>query len=138
MRRLGDSTLLLVLLVVEIAVFSLIAERFFTVGNLFEVLRFSVELGLLAVALTPILITGGIDLSVGSMMGLSAVVFGAAARDWGLPLPVAALLADGTGLAGGALNATADHAPAAAAAHRHAGLVLALSRDRRSHDAAAR
>ena len=89
MRRLGDSTLLLVLLV-EIAVFSLIAERFFTVGNLFEVLRFSVELGLLAVALTPILITGGIDLSVGSMMGLSAVVFGAAARDWGLPLPVAA------------------------------------------------
>jgi rhamnose transport system substrate-binding protein len=105
MRRLGDSTLLLVLLI-EIAVFSLIAERFFTVGNLFEVLRFSVELGLLAVALTPILITGGIDLSVGSMMGLSAVVFGAAARDWGLPLPVAALLAVATGLAGGALNAT--------------------------------
>ena len=34
-----------VVLLVEIAVFSLIAERFFTVGNLFEVLRFSVELG---------------------------------------------------------------------------------------------
>ena len=68
---------------VEIAIFSLIAERFFTVGNLFEVLRLSVELGLLAIALTPILISGGIDLSVGSMMGLSAVVFGAAARDWG-------------------------------------------------------
>ena len=38
-------------------------------------------------------------------MGLSAVVFGAAARDWGLPLPVAALLAVATGLAGGALSA---------------------------------
>ena len=38
----------------------------------------SVELGLLAVALTPVIVTGGIDLSVGSMMGLAAVVFGAA------------------------------------------------------------
>ena len=40
--------------------------------------RFSVELGLLALALTPVIVTGGIDLSVGSMMGLAAVVFGAA------------------------------------------------------------
>src|SRR5688572_4885097 len=103
MRKTADTTLLAVLLL-EIAIFSLIAERFFSVGNLFEVLRLSVELGLLAVALTPILITGGIDLSVGSMMGLSAVIFGAAARDLGLPLPIAALLAIGTGLAGGALN----------------------------------
>ena len=102
--RKSESTLLAVLLV-EIAVFSLIAERFFTVGNLFEVLRFSVELGLLAIALTPILISGGIDLSVGSMMGLSAVVFGTAAREWNLPLPLAALLAVATGVAGGALNA---------------------------------
>ncbi len=105
MRRISDSTLLLVLLG-EIAVFSLIAERFFTVGNLLEVLRFSVELGLLAVALTPILITGGIDLSVGSMMGLSAVVFGTAAREWNLPLPLAGLLAVAAGVAGGALNAS--------------------------------
>ena len=40
--------------------------------------RFSVELGLLAVALTPVIVAGGIDLSVGSMMGLAAVTFGAA------------------------------------------------------------
>lgn len=103
MRKTADTTLIAVLLV-EIAIFSLIAERFFSVGNLFEVLRLSVELGLLAIALTPILISGGIDLSVGSMMGLSAVIFGAAARDLGLPLPLAALCALGTGVAGGALN----------------------------------
>lgn len=103
MRKTADTTLLTVLFV-EIAIFSLIAERFFSVGNLFEVLRLSVELGLLAIALTPILITGGIDLSVGSMMGLSAVVFGATARDLGLPLPLAALCAIATGIAGGALN----------------------------------
>ena len=52
-----------------------------------RVTRLSVELGLLAIALTPVIITGGIDLSVGSMMGLAAVVFGAAYRDWGLPIP---------------------------------------------------
>jgi rhamnose transport system substrate-binding protein len=103
MRKTADTTLLAVLLV-EIAIFSLIAERFFSLGNLFEVLRLSVELGLLAIALTPILISGGIDLSVGSMMGLAAVVFGAAARDLGLPLPLAGLCAIATGVAGGALN----------------------------------
>ena len=54
------------------------------VANFFEITRLSVELGLLAVALTPVIVSGGIDLSVGAMMGLSAVVFGAAVRDWHL------------------------------------------------------
>ena len=74
----------------EVVIFSAIAENFLTTSNFVEVLRFSVELGLLAVALTPIIITGGIDLSVGSMMGLAAVVFGAMCRDWNLPMPLAA------------------------------------------------
>ena len=63
-------------LLLEVAVFSVIGTNFFTLGNAFEVLRLSVEIGLLAVALTPVITTGGIDLSVGSLMGLSAVVFG--------------------------------------------------------------
>ena len=69
----------------EIALFALIAPQFFTLGQLVRDTRLSVELGLLAVALTPIIVTGGIDLSVGSMIGLSAVMFGAAYRDWQLP-----------------------------------------------------
>jgi rhamnose transport system permease protein len=96
---------LLSLLVIEVAVFAAIGERFFTAGNLLELLRSSVELGLLAVALTPILITGGIDLSVGAVLGLSAVVFGAAVRDWQIPAGAAAAIALGVGLAGGSLNA---------------------------------
>jgi ribose/xylose/arabinose/galactoside ABC-type transport system permease subunit len=71
--------LLLVALGAEVALFAAIAPNFLTVGNLAEITRSSVELGLLAVALTPIIVSGGIDLSVGSMMGLAAVVFGAAA-----------------------------------------------------------
>ena len=65
----------------------------------------SVELGLLALALTPVMVTGGIDLSVGSMMGLAAVAFGAAWHDWGWPVAAAAALALCVGLAGGGLNA---------------------------------
>src|SRR5690349_5305745 len=92
-------------LLVETAIFSALGENFFSWANFFEVVRLSVELGLLALALTPVMVTGGIDLSVGSMMGLSAVVFGAAWRDGGMSPGAAASLAIATGLAGGALNA---------------------------------
>src|SRR2546425_10587973 len=98
--------ILLLALAAEIAIFATIAQNFFTLGNFFEITRVSVELGLLALALTPIIITGGIDLSIGSMMGLAAVLFGAASRDWHLPVPAAAAIALAAGLAGGALNAT--------------------------------
>ena len=92
-------------LVAEIAVFSAVAKNFFTRGNFTEIVRASVETGLLALALTPVIVTGGIDLSVGSMMGLAAVVFGAAWQDWHAPLAAAAILALLAGCAGGALNA---------------------------------
>jgi rhamnose transport system substrate-binding protein len=97
--------ILLFALGAEVALFAAIAQNFFTLGNLFEIVRLSVELGLLAVALTPVIVSGGIDLSVGSMMGLAAVLFGAAYHDWGLPLPAAAMVALLAGCAGGALNA---------------------------------
>ncbi len=99
--------LLLIAIGAEVAIFTAISPNFLTSGNLFEITRLSIELGLLAIALTPILVSGGIDLSVGSMMGLAAVVFGAAATDWHLPVVVAAAIALLVGLAGGTLNAVA-------------------------------
>ena len=86
------------------AIFAAIAQNFFTAANFVEVIRLSVELGLLALALTPVIITGGIDLSVGSMMGLCAVVFGALVMDWHWPLPAAAIVTLLIGAAGGAVN----------------------------------
>ncbi len=100
----GEWILLLVL-AFEIALFSAMAPNFFSAANFFEVIRLSVELGLLALALTPVMITGGIDLSVGSMMGLAAIVFGSFWRDLGFPIAGAILAATLVGLAGGALNA---------------------------------
>jgi rhamnose transport system permease protein len=97
--------ILLAALAVEIAVFAAIAQNFFTLDNFFEVIRFSVELGLLSIAMTPVMVTGGIDLSVGSMMGLAAVIFGVAVKDWHLPAGAGVLAALAVGWAGGALNA---------------------------------
>ena len=92
-------------LAAELAIFAAIGENFFTWSNFFEVVRLSVELGLLALALTPIMITGGIDLSVGSIMGLSAVVFGVLWRDGGWPVAAAAGAALLLGCLAGSLNA---------------------------------
>jgi len=101
---LSAQTALAAILALEIALFSLFGTNFLTVGNAFEITRLSVEIGLLAVALTPVILTGGIDLSVGSLMGLAAVVFGILWRDLGLPIPVAALGAIGLGGIAGCLN----------------------------------
>ncbi len=65
----------------EIAVFAAIGKNFLTWANFTELARQSVELGLLSMALTLVIATGGIDLSVGSLLGLSAVVFGKLWRD---------------------------------------------------------
>jgi rhamnose transport system permease protein len=85
--------------------FTASAPSFATLGNFFEILRFSVELGLLAVALTPILITGGIDLSVGSTIGLTAIVFGVLTMTAHIPIALAIVLSLLLGVAAGALNA---------------------------------
>src|SRR5436190_17375962 len=96
---------LMFVLLFECGIFSLSGDNFLTSANAFEVTRLSVEIGLLALALTPVIITGGIDLSVGSMVGLAAVVLGSLWRDAGLPLPLAAAAALLAGLMGGGLNA---------------------------------
>jgi rhamnose transport system permease protein len=96
---------LLGMLAIEFALFSAIGENFQTWGNLFEILRLIVELGLLALALTPVIVTGGIDLSVGSLLGLCAIAMGILWQDAQLSLWLAAPIAILLGGAGGMLNA---------------------------------
>lgn len=95
---------LLLALGIECLIFGVTGSNFLSVANAFEVMRLSAEIGLLSLALTPIIITGGIDLSVGSMMGLSAVVLGALWRDVHVAIPLAVALTFLVGLLGGALN----------------------------------
>jgi len=106
-NRAGSERTLGLLILLEIAIFAFTGPNFFSAANAFEIVRLGVELGLLSLAMTPIIVTGGIDLSVGSMMGLCAVVFGYLTRDWHIGTGAAAVLTLLAGVAGGALNAVA-------------------------------
>jgi rhamnose transport system permease protein len=92
-------------LLIEVLVFSRTGINFTTRRNLFEVLRLSTEVGLLSIVMTPIILTGGIDLSVGSLLGLCAVMFGKVWRDGGLPPGMAAVLTLAAGTLAGGVNA---------------------------------
>jgi rhamnose transport system permease protein len=79
---------------------------FGTLDAQFDIMRHSCEIGLLALVMTPVILTGGIDLSVGSVLGFSAIVFGKLWRDGHLPIDIAILGALATGALAGGLNAS--------------------------------
>ena len=102
--RLQPSGLVL-LLVAQIVVFAVAGTNFATAENALEIGRLCVEIGFIALALTPVIITGGIDLSVGSLLGLCAVILGKLWRDAGWPIGAAAAAAIAVGAMGGMVNA---------------------------------
>ncbi|HET9547250.1 MAG TPA: ABC transporter permease, partial [Desertimonas sp.] len=98
---LASPTLVLVLAGVY---FSLFTESFFTARNLSTILAQVTIIGTLAVAQTLVVLTAGIDLSVGSITVLSSVVMGKLALGWGYAPVMALLLGIAIGTACGALN----------------------------------
>jgi len=107
-RRFGLSTLrgstLLLVLIALIVVFSIQSSLFFTYGNFVSVLQACVVVGLLALGLTVVVLTGGIDLSFASVLALTSVTAGAINVSLGLPAIVAVVGALGVGAASGAVN----------------------------------
>jgi rhamnose transport system permease protein len=101
--RFSREVVLLVVLVVLMIVMSLLSPLFFTVGNLLNTSRFFVEVGLMALGMTLIIITGGIDLSVGSNLALVSVAVGFSYAA-GLPLPLAIVFGLVVGVAAGLFN----------------------------------
>ncbi|MCR4266150.1 ABC transporter permease [Nitratireductor sp. ZSWI3] len=98
------ETFLALLLVIVLFVLSQQSDRFFTVGNLLNQGRLMTEVGLIAIAMTFVIATGGIDLSVGSILGLSAILTGVFWQNAGLPLPFAAAGAIAVGTLAGFAN----------------------------------
>jgi rhamnose transport system permease protein len=92
-RALRHETILVILLAVALLVLAAQSDRFFTVPNLLNQARLMAEVGLIALAMTFVLVSGGIDLSVGSMLGLTAVVLGVVWQDFGVALPLAICVA---------------------------------------------
>src|SRR5205823_11020202 len=103
-RLLRHETILAALVVVALVVLAAQSERFFTTDNLLNQGRLMAEVGLVALAMTFVIVTGGIDLSVGSMLGLSAILVGVFWKNVGLALPVAMVLAVGAGGLAGLVN----------------------------------
>src|SRR5581483_11866911 len=96
---------LFLLLLLEWLYFDFAGPGFGTLDNTFDLLRHSVEIGLLSLAMTPVILAGGIDLSVGSLLGLCAILFGKLWRDAHLPLGAAAACTLIIGGLAGGLNA---------------------------------
>ncbi len=93
-----------IVLVLSVVVFGLLNDRFWAPGNLSLITQQVAVVGTLAVAQTLVILTAGIDLSVGSIMVLASVVMAQAATSIGLPPPVALLLGLLVGLAAGGVN----------------------------------
>lgn len=100
------EAILLAVVIAEWFYFNSVGAHFGSLDNTFDIMRHSVEIGLLALVMTPIILTGGIDLSVGSLLGLCAILFGKLWRDAGLSPVTAGICTLGIGAVAGGLNAT--------------------------------
>jgi ribose transport system permease protein len=101
-KVIDNSSIILFLLI--FATFSLLSPQFFSIKNLANILVQSASLGIIAVGMTFVLLTAGIDLSVGSIMFLAGVISGKMVVA-GTPVWVTCCLVIGIGLAYGFLNA---------------------------------
>ncbi len=100
----GEMLALLGVLVGLVAAFSVATERFFSLATFRTIANQVPEGVIVAVGLTFVLVIAGIDLSVGSVLGLTSAVLGLAMLRLGVGVLLGGLLAVLTGLACGALN----------------------------------
>ncbi len=83
-------------------VLSIAAPHFLSINNILNVMDQTVTLGIIAIGATLVILTGGIDLSVGSMLGMCGIVFGLTATNIGFyPAIILCLV---TGLAAGSVS----------------------------------
>ncbi|MEQ1956608.1 ABC transporter permease [Mesorhizobium sp. CN2-181] len=93
-----------VVLIALLAFFSIFAPNFAAWNNMVNIMQATAVNGVLGVAVTFVIISAGIDLSVGTMMTLTAVVAGIILTNLGMPLPLGILGAMAAGAAMGAVN----------------------------------
>ncbi|WP_380169470.1 ABC transporter permease [Jannaschia sp. R86511] len=91
-------------LLLSVVLFSLGSDRFLDPTNISLIIQQVAVVGVLALGQTLIILTAGIDLSVGAIMVLSSIVMAKLSAEAGLPGPVALLAGFATGLACGLVN----------------------------------
>ncbi len=98
-RQLGTLAGLMAMVIVLWA----LTPHFLTISNLLNIAEQATIIAIIAVGMTFVIITGGIDLSVGSVLAFSGVVM-ASMLQHGVPLPLALLIGLGVGLLCGLVN----------------------------------
>ena len=99
-----EEFLIFIALLLLVAFFGFTAENFFSTGTLTAILTQLPALTVVTIGMTLVLITGGIDLSVGSVVALSSAVIGIAFTVFELPLLVSGLLGIAAGGCAGLIN----------------------------------
>jgi ribose transport system permease protein/inositol transport system permease protein len=99
-----SSAGILGVLLFMIVLFAIMNPNFSTARNVGNILRQISIVGICAVGMTAVVLTAGIDLSVGSVIGLSAVI-GAMLMSSGVPIWVAIVVVLAIGVAAGVFNA---------------------------------
>lgn len=93
-------------LIILLIGFSIASPNFMQTSNMIAILQATSVNGVLAVAATLVIITGGIDLSVGTLMTFCAVIAGVVLTNLGMPLPVGVVAAIGAGALCGLCSGT--------------------------------
>ena len=101
---------MLALAIIIAVALSLLSPYFLKTNNLLNLLDQSVVTGIVAIGMTFVILTGGIDLSVGSVVGLTGVILGLALHHFSIPVAIAlaTLAGAGIGLFSGLLIAYFD------------------------------
>lgn len=95
------------ILVIEFLIFSLASKSFLTLGNILSVGRQMSFTGIAAIGMTLVMLTGGIDISVGSMLAMAGVLCAKVSADVGLPLWIAVVITLLIGALFGLINGAA-------------------------------
>ncbi|MBN8631191.1 MAG: ABC transporter permease [Rhodobacterales bacterium] len=93
-------------LIVLLVFFSVASPNFLQTSNILAILQATSVNGVLAIAATLVIITGGIDLSVGTLMTFTAVIAGVVLTFWGLAMPFGIVAAIAAGGACGFISGT--------------------------------
>jgi ribose transport system permease protein len=104
LRRMLEYGALLGIWLGLLLLFGALSKNFLSAQNLGSLANRIPTLAVVSAGMTLVLIIGGIDLSVGSLMGFCGALIGLAMVNWHWPLWAAALLCLAAGTAGGALN----------------------------------
>ena len=93
-----------IILLVIIVIFSIGSPRFFRVQNFLNIIGQTSVLGIISIGMTFVIITSGIDLSVGSIMALSASIVAVSVSKWGFPPLMSIIFGFTVGICAGILN----------------------------------